>query len=696
MAPFFGRHGRRLAAAAAVLALLGAAVAPSVSFARARPSVAPAGVFTEDFTSDFPTLDPVHWSDSQSAIPMEAIYQTLVTYGANGSTIVPDAATWSVSPTGLTYTFNLRKAQAFANGDPLTAQDVVYSLNRVTSWNASGFAPAPFGSAYSDIVGYTAWFNGGRPPAAGVEGLSGVTAPNESTVVIHLVRPQAYFLNELALPSAAILDPSVVNSYGAVTYQQHAVGSGPYGLVSWRQGSDMVLEPNPYYSGPNPPKLAQVIFVVGIPYAAQLAQFEAGQVDAIWQPDEATYLTALHTAALKKDLETQPGDTIWYFALNTSKAPFNKQDVRLAVNYAINRTSVLRLLDGTGSVMTQPLPPANRGYEKGLQPYKYDPALAKELLAKAGYPHGFTVTLVNTDGALPESLSYNIQAQLAKVGITVTLQFFDQAALYLSYIENPKNPFGMAFDGWTELYPDPQAVLFNTLDGQNVGGLNIAAWRNTAFDALVQKADTLPSSQEAERLKLYDQAQAVEIQQAPWVPMYYQAQTALVQPWVAPRTESATLPYLSVKPHSLPRTAGQCGASVTTDTFYAGDTLRVCVSGRETIGSELKITGEGMDVGNGNVYGLALFAVDRDQLPVGCMPNDGDEGALWVNNPEAVHNLTVPTLAEVNQGPFSVSTYVPLTSPTISRPGPLEICAYSQIAGDTAARSSLTIDIKAR
>jgi ABC-type transport system substrate-binding protein len=259
MHPFLSRHVRPLLAGVAALALLVPATVPGVASARNAPSTAASGTLTIDFATDFPTLDPAYWQGTQSSIPMQAIYQRLVTYAENSTRIIPDAATWSVSPNGLTYTFHLKKGLSFSNGDPVTAEDVVYSLNLLTLYDADGSeGPAPNGRTLSDIVGYNAWFNDGKKPALGVEGMSGLTAPNKSTVVIHLVTPQAYFLDELALESAAIIDRAVVKKYGVFNYELHAVGSGPYELLYWYQGEQMALRPNPYYTGPTPARLAEV------------------------------------------------------------------------------------------------------------------------------------------------------------------------------------------------------------------------------------------------------------------------------------------------------------------------------------------------------------------------------------------------------------------------------------------------------
>lgn len=554
-----------IAVAAATLAAVagGSAAAASSSHAtlRAPARQAPHGVFTMDFPGDFPTLDPVTWQDQQSEIVMNAIYDTLVTYSvspAHPAQIVAGLAShWNASKNGLTYTFTLRKGARFSNNDPVTAQDVVYSLNRVTSYNAGGpSGPAPYGSAYSDIVGYNAWFNGGKKPAASVKGMAGLSAPNASTVVIHLVQPQAYFLNELALQAAAIVDPKVVQKWGVANYELHAVGSGPYELENWTRNKDMVLVPNPYYSGPTPAKVAKMVFNVNIQTGTELLLFKQGKDDMIFQLDSPTFLATVMNPSLHKDYFRNSTNAIWYFSLNTTKPPFNNPLVRKAVNLAINRNYILRLVNGRGSIMSQVLPPAMPGYERSFKGYAYNPTEAKKLLAQAGYKHGLTVTLVYTSGrSFTQEISQNIQAQLAKVGITVNFHNIPQTGPFFSYVGQASNPFNIAWGDWWQDYPDPQDFLFDLLDSQTIGSLNTAAWKNTQFDKLVNRADILPRSEQQLRLKLYDEAQAIWFKDAPWMPIYFPIIDCLVQPSVQSRSLTVLLHpvigpdlrYISVK-----------------------------------------------------------------------------------------------------------------------------------------------------
>jgi ABC-type transport system substrate-binding protein len=543
----------------AVGAGAGSAAAGAAHAARAAKA-APHGTLTIDWTADFPTLDPGPWQDLQSQIPMLAIYDQLVGYSVKASDptrIVGDlASSWTVSKNGLVYTFHLRHGVRFSTGDPCTAADVVYSLNRETSYDAAGpSGAAPYGSSYSDIVGYNQWFNGGKKPPKNVKGLSGLSAPNPYTVVIHLQKPQAFFLNELALPAASILDPKVVEKWGN-NYETHATGTGPYMLKYWHQNVQMVLVPNPYYSGPTPAKLAQIVMNVNINPTTQLLDFKQGKNDIIFQPNSETYLDIYESPSLRGDYIKDATNAIWYLSFNETKPPFNNQLAREAVNLAINRQAILRLINGRGTIMTQPLPPKMPGYQKSLKPYPYNPTEAKKLLRQAGVKPGTQITLVYTTARpFVQQVMQNIQEQLAKVGLTVNLHNISASGPFFAYQEQPSNPFNISWSDWWQDYPDPEDFLYNLLDSQNAPGLDVGSYTNKTFNQLVQEADVLPASQQAERLRLYDRAQDIALSQYAWVPLFYPVLDAVVSPNVQPHNvdvlvhpvDALMLRYLSVK-----------------------------------------------------------------------------------------------------------------------------------------------------
>lgn len=509
-----------------------------------------------DFTSPFTTLDPVRWQGAQDQIPMEAIYSTLVRYSQGSSNIVPALATYTVSPDGLSYTFTLRKDALFSNGDAVTAQDVKWSFERMSSPHPGPQGPSPYRSLFTDIAGFPAYSNGHA------KDLSGISVLSPTKLQIDLRKPQAYFLKELSLPAASILDPKVVQAYGPTDYTLHAVGSGPYKVASWTPGKQLVLEPNPNYNGLDDPYLQRIVFNVGVSSTTQYQDFLQGKVDIVSDLPPSLLQKVAQNTKLSRYLHAAPANAIWYLALNTQKAPFNNLDVRKAANMAVDKKAILSLAAGQGTLMTQPLPPALSAYDPSLTGYSYDPQGAKALLQNAGVKDLSVTYAYSSSRPVSQAIAKALKSDLEQVGFTVHLKDIARTASYYPFTDNPKNGWNIAWSSWWQDYPDAQDFLYNLLDGHQAGAVNRAAFKNQAFDQKVEMADALPASKEAQRVALYRQAEAIWFSQAPWIPLLYPNSDVLVQPWVGPNNLGVLLNasegvpqlrYLFVVPHTLPK-----------------------------------------------------------------------------------------------------------------------------------------------
>jgi ABC-type transport system substrate-binding protein len=522
-------------------AVLAAALAWGAAASGGAPAAAgttAGGTVTMAMDSNIATMDPADWTDIPSMYVMDEVYSTLVTYAKDSTRIVPDLATsWSVTNGGRTYVFQLDPNARFSNGDPVTAQDVKFSLDRVTSYDASGQGPAPYGSSYSDIVGYAAWFNNGSPPAKGVTGLSGVKVLGPHTLEIDLVQPEGAFLNTLALMSAVVLDPAVVNRWGAKEYTYHAVGSGPFEVQSWVPGHQMVLVPNPYYDG-SKPRVSKVVVEENVNPQLQLLRFEKGQLAFDLNIDSGTYLTIRSSPSLSKLFYKTPYNEFVFLKMNLSHTPMQNRLVRQALNYAVNKDLLVRVvLNGLGQPASQVLPPHVPGYNPALKPYPYNPGLARQLLAKAGYPNGLTLNYYYLS-ANPDvvRMAQILQQTTAPAGIHLVLHPISQIGTYFPFIINPKNDWDLAYSNWPQDYPNAQDFLFNLYQRLLTLNPNASQWVDTPrFGQLIAEADALPQSQAAAADRLYAQADAIARQNAYWVYLYYPDQEALVQPWMVPQ-----------------------------------------------------------------------------------------------------------------------------------------------------------------
>ncbi len=505
-------------------------------------AASPHGTLHYAENSSIPTLDPASWSGVTEQRPMSMIYDTLVEYNETNTGLHPALAeSYTVSSNGLVYTFHLRPGVKFSNGDAVTADDVVYSLNRITSGDPLGAGAAPYSGAYSDIQGYQQWIKSGKSATVGEPGLSGVTSPALGVVQIKLAAPQPYFLNELALTSAAVLDPKIVQEYGK-NYELHAVGTGPYRLLSWNQGHQMILAANPA-SWRGAPSIARIVIDENVNSDLQLLRFEKGEYDLINGPlPSEVYAKVLSDPKLRNLYHTAPMNGVLYFSFNFTKPPFNNLDMRLAVNYAVNKALIVRnITNGRATIMSQPLPHGIAGYDKALKPYPYNPALARKYLKLAHYS-GQPITLIYPSQTQDRiRMAEMIQQNLKAVGMNVQIQGVSEWTAFNDEEYNPKANWNMAWYDWWQDYPDAQDFLENLLGTEMFNATNVGNWTNAKFQQLVDTADTLPPTANGQRVKDYQQAEVIAHQQVPWLFIYTLWQDDLVQPWIHPQGTSKDL-----------------------------------------------------------------------------------------------------------------------------------------------------------
>jgi dipeptide transport system substrate-binding protein len=227
--------------------------------------------------------------------------------------------------------------------------------------------------------------------------------------------------------------------------------------------------------------------------------------------------------AIKKDANVQileqPGLNVGYLAYNTTKKPTDDVRVRKALNMAINKKAILDAVYlGTGVAAKNPIPPTQWSYNDSIKDDPYDPAAAKKMLADAGYPNGFPIDL----WAMPVQRPYNpnarriaelIQADLAKVGVQAEIKSFEWGE-YRKRMQAGEHQTGML--GWTGDNGDPDNFLATLLgcDSAKSNGSNVAKFCHKPYEDLIQKAKTVTN--QAERQKLYEQAQVIFKEQAPW------------------------------------------------------------------------------------------------------------------------------------------------------------------------------------
>lgn len=441
------------------------------------------------------------------------VYNRLVEFKHGSTETEPGLAeSYTISPDGTVYTFKLRKGVKFQKTDfftptrDLTADDVIFSFERQLKadnpWNKY-VAGASY--EYADGMGFPKL-------------IKSIEKVDDLTVKFTLNKPEAPFLADLAMDFASIVSKEYADKLAAdnnmVQMNQKPLGTGPFTFVGYQQDAVIRYQANADYWGPKQ-KIDDLVFAITPDASVRAQKLKAGECHI------ASYPNAADVAGLKADanlkVDEKPGLNIAYLAYNTMQAPFDKPEVRRALNMAINKKAIVdAVFQGAGQVAKNPIPPTMWSYNDKVEDDKYDPAAAKAALEKAGVKD-----LSMKIWAMPVSRPYMLnarraaelmQADFAKVGVKVEIVTYEWAE-YLK-LSKAKDRDGAAMLGWTGDNGDPDNFLDTLLGCDAVGGNNRAQWCNKDFDALVKKAKV--TSDQAERTKLYEEAQVVFKKEAPW------------------------------------------------------------------------------------------------------------------------------------------------------------------------------------
>lgn len=453
---------------------------------------------------DSVSLDPAAVTDGESFKVTQNLFETLVNFGAQDTTINPGLAKeWEASEDGLTYTFQLEEGVKFHDGTDFNAEAVVANFDR---WaNGSG----------EDFYYYSSMFGGYKEDEGHV--IESVTADGDYTVVFKLKRPQAPFLKNLAMSPFGIASPAAIEKSGD-KFGDNPVGTGPFKFVEWKRNDSITIEKNEDYWVKDLPKLDRVVFRAIPDNSARLNALNAGEIDLADGVNPADGASVEGNADLQ--LFERPSMNVGYLGLTTTRPPFDKVEVRQAINHAIDKQAIVdAFFEGRAEVAKNPMPPVIGGYNDDIAGYDYDPAKAKELLAAAGLPDGFDMELWAMPVPRPympdgQKVAEVIQKNLSEVGINAEIVSFEWA----TYLEKARNGEADAFMlGWTGDNGDADNFLYVLLDQDNIGSNNYTYYSNDELHDILIEAQS--EVDEDKRNELYAQAQEIIFADAPWVPL---------------------------------------------------------------------------------------------------------------------------------------------------------------------------------
>lgn len=479
------------------------------------PNVKDGGAAVITYQNDVATLDPAIGYDWQNWSMIKSLFDGLMDYKPGTTELVKNLASdYSISDDGTVYTFTLKKGVKFQNGRELKASDVKYSLERTVNPKTQ----SPGAGFFSSIVGYE------DMTTKKAEHLSGIQVVDDYTVKITLKSANATFLQIMAINFSFVVPKEEVEKWGA-DFGKHPVGTGAYSLAEWKLGQQILFKKNPDYFKAGLPHLDTISFEVGQDPMVALLRLQKGEVDIAGDGvPPAKFLEFKNDPKFKNLVVTGNQLQTGFVTLKTTLPPFDNLKVRQAVNMAISKDRIVRIINGRAVPANQPLPPAMPGYDKDYKGYAYDIDAAKKLLAEAGFDKGFDTELYVMSTDPQPRIAQAIQQDLAKVGIRVQIKSLAQANVIAAGSSKDQAPMvwsgGMA---WIADFPDPSNFYGPVLgcDGAVDGGWNWALFCNKSLDAQAAKADSMDKpEQQGERIALWKKIFIDVMAEAPWVPIF--------------------------------------------------------------------------------------------------------------------------------------------------------------------------------
>ena len=446
------------------------------------------------------TLDPAQNSVNESIWLDQNLYSRLLQPNATGTGLLPDLATsWDVSKNGLKYTFHLLPGALFSDGSPVTADDVAYSLLRSKKTDGGwGFL---------------------------LTAVKAIKATDPHTVVITLTQPHAPLLADLAMYAYSIIPEKLVKEQGKAFFQ-HPVSSGPFMVTSFSADSEIDLAVNPHYYGVKP-KISTVKIMIVPNDNTRVLMLESKKADVIENPPGNLVAEINKTPGLSVQLF--PSTRVDFIQLDQHYAPFKKQLVREALNYAIDRNAIVKLAyQGHATPGSSFMPYKMQFWNSSLTPYAYNPTKAKQLLAQAGYPHGFKTFLITVSGDVAgQAEAVVVKSELAQVGINVDIQSYELLTAY-NKEDNGHSQMGERY--WTNDIIDPDEVA--TFGADCKGGANAfnSYWCSTEATKLVNQARA--ELDPAKRQQMYNQIQQIVYTESPYLVVDYSPYRYGVGGWV--------------------------------------------------------------------------------------------------------------------------------------------------------------------
>lgn len=475
---------------------------------------------------------------------INALFEGLVAEGPGGSDTVGGVAErWDISPDGKTYTFHLRPAAKWSNGDRLTATDFVRSYQRILTPSLA----AEYAYKLHHVVGAEAFNKGELQDFSKV----GIRALNDHTLEIQLKNPTPFLIEAMKHYSWFPVHMPTVEKHGGATRKgsawtraENIVGNGPFIMKEWRPNQKIVVTRSPTYWDRDTVKLDEIHFHPVESMDTEERMFRTGQLH------KTNELPVAKIDVYKRDFpesyRQDPYYGVYFYRFNVTKPPLNDKRVRRALALAIDREAIVRNVTRGGQIPALNFLPPSERYTSPVR-IKGDLEEAKRLLAEAGFPEGRGFPQINllyntseNHRAIAEALQ---QMWRRNLGLNIGLAN-QEWKVYLDAMD--VLAYDIARAGWIADYPDPNTFMDMWVTG---GGNNDTGWSNAEYERLLAQSYTAPD--EAARMELYRQMEEILMDELPFMPLYFYTRVYALNPkvkWVPNVLDNRNWKFVDIAP----------------------------------------------------------------------------------------------------------------------------------------------------
>jgi peptide/nickel transport system substrate-binding protein/oligopeptide transport system substrate-binding protein len=472
------------------------------------------GTFFGYLSSEPSNLDPARGVDVNEANVQAKIFDGLVRYDENMKLIGGLAESWTVSSEGKEYIFELRKNVFFHNGQRFTADDVVFSLDRLLAPKVA----SPRTWVLEKVEGANERMKGLTNQ------VKGITKIDDHRISIKLASPFAPFMSLLTMPACYILPHSSAREIENKKFFEMPAGTGPFKVVKRVRDSYLKLKANNSYFG-NKPEVAQIeLRIIPENMKAEM-EFESGNLDLL-QLYPSNYQRFNANPKHSKRIHNVPAMNVFYVGFNNQKAPFNNVKVRKALNMLIDRDKIISaIFQGRAVPAKGSIPPGISGYDKDAKGYGYNPKKGLRLLKEAGFDkeNPLSFDLYQKSAQAAYEITRLLQGELKKHGVIVNLKPMEWSALKDAISKGEAPSFYLS---WFGDYPDGENFLYPLFHSNNWGsGGNRARFSNPEIDKMIE--DAVKIQDPDMRSEAYSRINEKIYEQAPWLYLWHSSESYL-------------------------------------------------------------------------------------------------------------------------------------------------------------------------